>query len=102
APEERILDFLDEETLAADVRNRRLLQAIAGCLDDNDAAGRSAGGGDPRRHGVRLPHGELAAAGTESELHVRLRHVAGAGDCGRTIRRSAALRVQRGRTAVSA
>ena len=67
-PEQRVLDFLDEEPLAADLRERRVLQAIARRLDDDDAARRAAGGGDPRRDGVGLPQRELAAARAESEF----------------------------------
>ena len=47
------------------------MKAIAGRLDDNDAAGRAAGGGDVRRHGVGLPQRELAAARRDRDLHAR-------------------------------
>ena len=39
AAEQRILDFLHEQPLAADVRQRRFLQAVARRLDDDDLAG---------------------------------------------------------------
>jgi hypothetical protein len=59
--EQRVFDFLDEQAFPADFRERRILQAIAGRLDDDDAARRPAGGRDARRNRVRLPR-EVAAA----------------------------------------
>ena len=47
--EQRVLDFLDEQPLAADLRERRVLQPIAGGLDDDDAARGSAGSRDRGR-----------------------------------------------------
>ena len=67
--EQRVLDLLDEQPLAADLRERRILQPIAGGLDDDDARhGGPPRGGDARGDGVRLPQRELAAARSEPEL----------------------------------
>src|SRR5439155_16479013 len=66
--QQRVLDFLHEEALAADVRDWRLLQAVARCLDDDDAARRSAAFGEARLDGVGLPQRERAAARPESKL----------------------------------
>jgi hypothetical protein len=43
AIEQRVLDLLDEKPLAAGFGKRRLLQAVARGLDDDDLARRSAG-----------------------------------------------------------
>ncbi len=43
AVQQRVLDFLDEQALAPDFRERTLLQAIARCLDDDDLACGAAG-----------------------------------------------------------
>ena len=66
--QERILDFFDEQPFAADVRQRRLLKPIAGGLNHDDAARRTAGAGDTRGHGVRLPQSELTAARPEAKF----------------------------------
>ncbi len=68
AAQQRVLDFLHEQPLAADLGERRLLQPIAGRLDDDDLAGRAARCPTRRRGRARLPEGELAAAGAETEL----------------------------------
>ena len=65
--EQRVLDFLDEQPLAADLGERPLLQPIPVGLDHDDRAGRTAGGGDARGHRAGLPQRELAAARAETK-----------------------------------
>ena len=57
AAQQRVLDFLHEQPLAADFRERRFLQPIARRGDDDDAAGPPAGGGDARGDRRRLATG---------------------------------------------
>ena len=61
AAEQRVLDLLDEEPLAAGLRQRRVLEPVAGCLDRHQLRARSAILDEPR-DGSRLPERELAAA----------------------------------------
>jgi hypothetical protein len=61
AREQRILDFLHEEPLAANLGQGRLLQTIAGCLDDDDLAVRSACRLNPLGYEPGLKEGELAS-----------------------------------------
>src|SRR5581483_8215363 len=67
-PQQRLLDFLHEQALAADFGQRRVLQPVARRPDDHDAALRSTGFGNPRGNGVRLPQGELAAARPKAQF----------------------------------
>ena len=79
AAQQRVLDFLHEQALAADLRERRLLQPVAARLDDDDLARRSARSSTRAAARARLPERELTAAGAEAELvHADL-PVAGAG-----------------------
>ena len=59
--EQRVLDFLDEQPLAAHLGQRRVLQPIARRLDDADLA-RAAAALEQRRDRARLPQRERAAA----------------------------------------
>src|SRR5262249_15202788 len=68
AAEQGVLDFLDEQSLAAHLGKRPVLQPIAVGLDDDDPAGRTAGGSDARRDRVGLPESELAPARAETKL----------------------------------
>ncbi len=71
AGKEGVLDFLDEESLASDLRQRRFTQAIAGCLDDDDLALRSGVGGKEAGDGIGLIERKRAATGAdpESQIH---------------------------------
>jgi len=64
--EKGVFDFLDEQPLAADIRQRRLLKPIARSLDDDDVAQRAAGGFDLGFDRIRLPQRELAATRAEA------------------------------------
>ena len=84
AAQQRILDFLHEQPLSANLRERRVLQAIAGRLDDR----RSGTAGRPpaairAATVVRLPQGELAAARAESKFrgHASLSAADRGADC---------------------
>src|SRR6266516_4408972 len=68
AAQQRVLDFLHEQPLAADFGERRVLQTIARSLQDDNAAGRTAAGGNARRHRIGLPKRELTPAGAESKF----------------------------------
>ena len=65
---ERVLDFFDEQTFAAGLRQRFFLQTIACGLDDDEAARRAAVLGDTRRDRVGLPQRQRAAASPYSKL----------------------------------
>ena len=62
ASEQGVFDFFDEEPFAAGIRQLGFLESIAGRLDDDDAARRTARGGYTGRDSVGLPQRELAAA----------------------------------------
>jgi hypothetical protein len=66
--QERVLDFFDEQTLAADFGERRLLQPIARRLDHDNAARRTARVLNALRDRVRLPQRQLAAARPQPKL----------------------------------
>ena len=67
--EQRVFDLLDEQPLGADFRDRRRLQPVAGCLDD-DELDVHAGGFEPRRHRPRLPQRQLASARPDAKQRV--------------------------------
>ncbi len=74
--QQRVLQLLDEEALAADLRQRRLLQAIAGGADDHEIdveIPRFELGGD----GAGLPQRQLAAARADPEGHVHQSRLSG-------------------------
>jgi len=67
---ERLLDLLGEQALAAGLRQRPVLDGIAGGLDDGDgdALRRPAEGGGQRiAHRMGLPQGQRAAAGADGK-----------------------------------
>src|SRR6185503_14101254 len=66
ACQQRVLDFLDEESLATDLRQRRILKPIAASLDD-DRLGRHTRLLEQRGHRLRLPERQRAASGAEFE-----------------------------------
>jgi len=57
---ERVFDFFDEQPFAAGLGQGFFLQAIAGRLDDDEAAGGATVLGDTRRDGIGLPQRERA------------------------------------------
>ena len=66
---QRLLDLLGEQTLAADLGERTVLDDVARGLDhgDRDRLRRDAmGRREPRLHLVGLPQGERAAAGADT------------------------------------
>ena len=65
AAQERVLDFLDEQPLAAGFRQRRVLQPIAAGLDDDDLGARRRARSMRAATVLRLPQRELAAARAE-------------------------------------
>lgn len=65
---QRIFDFLDEDPLTADRRERRLPVLVTGCLDDRDPAGRPASRRDPGGNRTSLPLGEPASARAKAEF----------------------------------
>ncbi len=68
--EQRLLDLLGEETLAADLRQRPIADDVAGGADDleRDAGGVEAmGGGEERLHQPRLRQRERTAAGADAQ-----------------------------------
>src|SRR5690606_36630743 len=68
AVEQRLLDLLDEQALAADLGQRAVDDAVAGGLDDEELDGEAGGGRDQAiADVVGLPEGELAAAGRDDE-----------------------------------
>ena len=62
AGQQRILDFLDEQSLAADLRQPRFRQPVAGRLDDDDVALDAGALAQQGGNRVCLPARELAAA----------------------------------------
>ena len=93
--EQRVFDFLDEQPLAADFRQRRVLQPIAGRLDDDDAAGRAAA---PRRCAPRRRWPATARAGCRA-CRVEVRGACTSGASARPRRSSRDERLRRARTA---
>ena len=75
ACEQRILDFLHEQPLASDLRQRRLAEAITRRFDDDDLAERSRAIAKECGHGVGLIKSERAATGADPEcrIHVSLK-----------------------------
>ena len=67
ALEQRVLDLLDEESLATDLCEQSVSRLVTGRLDGNHFAGRTAVTLDLRGDGAGLPEGELAAAGAETQ-----------------------------------
>ena len=66
--EQRVFDFLHEQALAADFRERRVLQPVARRLDDDDPARVAARLLETRGDGVCLPQRQLAAARPQPQL----------------------------------
>ena len=75
AIEQRLLDFLGEESLAADFGQRHVGDFIAGGLDDFDAAF-VPGGSELGFHPAGLPERELGTTGSDYE-HELVSPVAG-------------------------
>ena len=104
AAEQRVLDFLHEEPLAADVRQRGFLQAVARRLDDDDLAAPGRRPLDALGDEPGLKERELTSSAAEAKRV----HCAGffvVRDAGRpwsSVPSSAATRRRRGRTAGSA
>ena len=67
AAEQCVLDFLDEQPLAANLGQRGLLQSIAGRLDDDDLAGRSAGRLYALGYEPGLKEGEVTSAAAKAK-----------------------------------
>ena len=65
--EQRVLNLFHEEALASDSRERRVLQAVAGRLDDDDPARWAARSRDAGGDGVRLPQRQRTAARSQPE-----------------------------------
>ena len=70
--QQRFLDFLDEQTFAASLRQWPILDGIAGGLDGEDLDGARRGesrhrGRQSVAHQARLGEGELAAARSQSQ-----------------------------------
>ncbi len=63
--QQRVLDFLHEQALAADLRQRAVGLAVALGPDDDEFAGGAAGGGDAGGGLAGLPERQLAAARAE-------------------------------------
>jgi hypothetical protein len=76
ALDQRLLDLLGEEALAADLLEPDILNPVAGGADDGDLGGRQIGmrGGKPRLHLLRLGQRQGAAAGADAESAVGVRH----------------------------
>ena len=72
AGEQRVLDFLDEETLAANLRQRGFRKLVAGRADDDDLALDAGRCTQLRCDGIGLKERELAAARADPENHVCL------------------------------
>src|SRR5207248_5488926 len=74
AVDERLLDLLDEQPLAADLRERHVEDLVAARLDHVEADRQVGRDGEQARLDVlRLPEGERAAAGGDDELvHVAI------------------------------
>src|SRR5204863_4169280 len=69
--EQGILDFLDEQTLAADLRQGSIRKVVARGADD-DGFGVDAGrGAELHRDRTGLKQRELAAARSDAKLHHR-------------------------------
>ena len=73
AAEERVFDLLDEQPLAAGVRERHVLQAVSRRLDHADLA-RASVTFEQSRHRVRLPEREGTASRSDPQ---RSRHSGG-------------------------
>ena len=70
AVEQRLLDLLGEQALAADLRERPVLDHVAGGADrhDRDRVGCDpVGGRQPGTHLVRLPQRQRAAARADAQ-----------------------------------
>ena len=70
AVEQRLLDLLGEQALAADLGQRAILDDVARGPDhrDLDRLGRDAmSGREPRAHLMRLPQRQRAAAGADAQ-----------------------------------
>ena len=67
AGQQGVLDFFHEQPLAPDLRERRLAQAVAGRLDDDDLAQRSDAIAEEAGDGIGLIERERAAAGADPE-----------------------------------
>ena len=67
AGQQRVLDFLHEQALSADLRQRRVLQAIARGLDDDDLAGCAGRRLKALGHQPRLEEGELTSSTAETK-----------------------------------
>ena len=70
--EQRILDLLDEQPLAADLRQRRLGEPVARRLDDDDLRAHAGLLTQQRGDGVGLEERQLAAARADSQHARRL------------------------------
>src|SRR5882724_3089066 len=65
--QQRLFQFLDENSLAADLRKWRLLHFVARRLDDNDLRFHPRRRKQPLANGFRLPFGQQAAARADSQ-----------------------------------
>ena len=73
--EQRIFDLFHEQALAADLRQRRFAQSIAGRLDDDDFALCADAITKKRGDGVGLIERKWTAAGADPEYRVHVSDV---------------------------
>jgi hypothetical protein len=78
-----ILDFLDEETLAANLRQRCVRKLVAGGADDDGLGLETGRGVELRGDSTGLKQRELAAARADAKLHHRLEGSDAASSCRR-------------------
>ena len=72
ASQQRILDFFHEQALAADLREWRLAQSVAGRFDDDDFALCAGAIAKKRGDGVGLIERKWTAAGADPEYRVHV------------------------------